>query len=390
MGQGVGRNLQTPDWFLIIFPLNFTSNNMNIFLFTILREWLSKKWKALVLFFIPTVFAVGIVGVEVNLPKTEPIDSFIVNIERAKTHRKYLKERKEYMIANKDIIGIPEDAVERAILVEEEFDNYLLRKKYITDKNDKELKEPPRGLVEPIKDKISSMQWVNKAQAYVFGKEDFESCVSIPCTFDYEGGYGGSVMSLDSTSKVNGVDSARCDTNSTDSGCTLDKEVTADTEYYAQFFVFLPTGWSVGGSGYLSMMSFLDSGFGQPIYINFEDYGTVRITAGGDELGYTDTGIDIALNTLTCIEIRANINASTGDLDIWSSSDCDATEGSPNYDGSGSLNTGSDSIEIIEIGGYRPDIINDHYYDDVIIDTGFIGGVVAIQNVNRQSEFFFK
>jgi hypothetical protein len=298
----------------------------------------------------------------------------------AENHREYLKQREAYMTAKKTELNIPAEAVAKSVYARDRFENILLNKEYIKSKNG-EIKSPNTSVLDVVVEKITSISFVNTTYAYTFGKEDFESCGAIPCSFTAESSYGTSAMTLDATSKVNGTDSVRCDINATDSECSLYKTVTGDDEYYLQFYILIPTGFTFGASGYLSLFT-TSNGTNAPVYCSLEDYGTVRVTCQG-ELGipYIDTGVDISLNTPTKLEFYVKANATTGDVDVWKNNN---TVGSPDFNGAGNYNTGSATITRISIGGYSPDLVNDKYYDDVIIDTAFIGAgaVEATSTVN--------
>lgn len=312
-------------------------------------------------------------GIEAGVPASEKLDNFITNPEKAKTHRKYLRERADYLETNGVSLGVPQNVIDGARPQTDEFEDYLLRKKMIDNKGDVDIKESPKGVIEPIFGAFKRISFVQRAYAFTFGKEDFESCGAIPCSFDSNTSYGTSNISLDSGSIVNGTDSARCDIAAVTSDCSLEEAFTSADEMWYQFYIFIPSGWTFGASSYAGLLE-TEDGVGFPVSCNIEDYGTVRITCSGDELGYTDTGINIALNTKTKLEFRVKVSATVGDLDIWKSND---VEGSPDYNGSGTLNTGTQNMINFSIGGYHPDVVNDKYYDDVIFDTGFIGdGVV--------------
>lgn len=199
--------------------------------------------------------------------------------------------------------------------------------------------------------------------------EDFEDADPLPGEFDSDDSYGTGNFVLDSSSQVNGTYSARCDAPADDDGCALTETLTASTTYYAQMSIKLASDWSFGANGYNQLFAFGD-GTGNPVYCNLENYGTARITCNGDEIGYIDTGIDVPINTITQLEFRVKISASTGDLDIWIDND---TEGSPDYNGSGSLNTGTQPITSLFIGGYNADGIEDRWYDDICIGYTFFG-----------------
>lgn len=286
----------------------------------------------------------------------------------AEHHRAYLEQREIYMHEQKDIQNIPLEAVLKSTYARDNFEEKLLETKFITTKGG-EIKAPKQSVV----DKIITMDFVQTAYAYTFGKEDFESCGAIPCSFTGNGSYDGGAMNLDATSKINGTDTVRCDISAV-GDCSLYKDVTSDNEYYFQFYILLPTGFTFGANGYMTLFTTGD-GVGTPVYCSLEDYGTVRITCSGQELSYTDTGINISLNSPTRLEFKMRISTTTGDLDIWKDN---TTEGSPTYNGSGTLNTGPDNITLVSIAGYHPDVVADTYYDDVILDTAFIGTGAAV------------
>lgn len=314
-----------------------------------------------------TIFGGGIALAAPIVPTDVQLAGSFDTKERVETHRKYLEERSIYITENADRLNLPQKTRDSAVVAKDHWEQKLLDDGFIDVKGG-QVKEKPtkrQSLIETV----VGMQLVERAYAFTFGKEDFESCGAIPCTFDYDGSTGGGVMALDSTSKVTGTDSARCDIPSTNDACAIGENLTSDTEYYAQFQFLLPTGWAFGVSSYVILFSFYD-GVGSPITVNLEDFGTNRITLIGDELPFTDTGIDLALNTVYTIEIKGRISPTTGDVDLWVNN---ITEGSPTYNGSGTMNTGSDNITVAEIGGFHPDIVNDTYYDNVFIDTAFIG-----------------
>ena len=323
---------------------------------------------------IAMVSTLALGAVEAQVPPSDPLDSFTKDtVSGSVSHRKYLKERYNYMKANQEKLNIPDAAIDKAIYAQDEFENYLLKKGF-TKVKDGNISDHPRGIIKPLLGEISKIDLVQKAYALTFGMEDFESCGAIPCTFTTNGSYGTGAMSLDNTSKVNGTNSLRCDINAANDGCLLYKDVASASTYYIQYYTFYPTGWTFGASGYAGLFSTGD-GVGAPVYCNIEDYGTIRITCGGDELGYTDTLLNIAVNTKTRLEFKIQISATTGDLDIWLNN---TTAGSPNYNGSGTLNTGSQNITTVGLGGYHPDIVNDHFYDDTCIDTSFMGTLCAV------------
>lgn len=317
--------------------------------------------------------AVG--GIEATVPAHEGLDDYTKGkIEDSQQHRKWLSDRLVYMTDNQQRIGIPDASLAKAVYAKDEFENYLVRKQMVDVKGGDIKRDAPKGVVEPVLDALLSIEWIQKAYALTFDIEDFESCGAIPCSFTSDDSTGTGDMNLDAGSIVNGTDSLRCDIAAANDGCRLTKTLTSASTYYFQYYYFVPTGWTFGASGYAALWNVGD-GAGNPVRCNIEDYGALRITCAGDELGYTDTSLNVALNTKTRLEFRIVISTTAGDLDIWLNN---TTEGSPSYNGSGTLNTGAQNITQFTLGGYHPDIVNDKYYDDTCANTAFMGGTLCV------------
>lgn len=296
------------------------------------------------------------------VPTDEPPDKFFSTVQMAQTHRRHLVERQQYYIAN----NFAQKHLDQAAYSIPQFEDFLIEKEFTTERGG-ELKQPPPKR-ETVLETIVGFAEPAIAYAFTFGKETFEDCGAIPCTFDSDASSGSGAMNLDATSVLNGTDSVRCDIAAGTSNCILRKTVSATEQWY-QFYYHVPTGWTFGAGGYAGLMRTND-GVGSPVYCLIEDYGALRITCNGDEIGYTDTSVNIALNTDTRLEFRVRVSATVGDLDIWVNN---TTEGSPSYNGSGTMNTGSDTITQFDLGGFHPDTVNDKWYDDVAIDSAFIG-----------------
>lgn len=287
------------------------------------------------------------------------------NVNSANSFRRYLSERENYMKELSKKGEVPQTSLDKATFAKDEYEGALLKRKMIDSKGGEIKEKPPKK--ESLLKKVSF--GVKQAYAFTFGKEDMEACISIPCNFTSNDSYATGAIALDTSSKVNATNSIRCDIAAADDGCVLTKSLTSAAQYYIQYYLLVPTGWTFGANGYLALFATKD-GTGNPVYCNLEDYGTVRITCAGDELGYTDTAINVTLNAKTRLEFRVKISATVGDLDIWKDS---TVEGTTSYNGSGTLNTGSQNITGFHLGGYHPDIVNDVFYDDTVVDTAFIG-----------------
>jgi len=321
-------------------------------------------------------------AVEAQVPAAETLDVYVKDAHDAEVHRRYLTQRYDYMSANQARLEIPNASLAKAVYAKGEFEDYLIRKGMIVQKGDTTIKEPARGIINPLVDAALSIEWIQTVYALTFNIEDFETCGAIPCTFTTNDSSGTGAVALDATSQVNGTNSLRCDIAAANDGCRLTKTLTSASTYYAQFYYFIPTGFTFGANGYTALFAFQDSAGGNPVRCTIEDYGVIRITCAGDELGYTDTSINVTLNTKTRLEFKAVIGATTGDLDIWKDS---TTEGSPTYNGSGTLNTGTQNITGFILGGYHPDIVNDKFYDDACVDVAFMGTACATISASTPS-----
>ncbi len=326
---------------------------------------MNKTKKILATITAATAIIAGAAVIQVPTAEVEKDGFQFQTIKSANGFRRYLSQREDHMKELTRKGEVPQTSLDKATFSIEEYENALLKRKMIDSKGGEIKEKPPKK--ESILNKVSFQ--IKKAYAYTFGKEDFESCGAIPCSFDGDGSYATGTMTLDATSKVNGADSVKCHAPAADDGCQLYETISATGDSYYQFFVFYPTGWVFGVNGYAGLYATGD-GVGAPVYCNIEDYGTIRITCAGDELGYTDTGLNISTNTITRLEFRLKISATVGDVDIWLNN---TVAGSPSYNGSGTLNTGSQNVTLFSAGGYHPDGVNDMFYDDFIINTSFIG-----------------
>lgn len=307
-----------------------------------------------------TIFGGGIALAAPIVPAEVAVHGQFDTKEKVETHRKYLKERADYY----EQIGLSQEHKNEAAHAKDAWEQKLLDDGFVDVKGGQVKEKPTKR--QSVLETVVSMDWVQRAYAYTFGKNDWETCGTAVCNFDSLGGSG--MEALDNTSKVTGTYSGRCDIAGAGS-CIWRKSVTSANEYWMQMKIFIPSGWTFGASAYAGLLYLSDTTSG-PVYCNIENYGSVRITCAGPELPYTDTGINLSLNTVHTIEIRVKTSTTVGDVDIWVDN---TTEGSPDYNGSGTLNTGADSITEFYPGGFYPDAVNDIFFDDVILNTGFIG-----------------
>jgi hypothetical protein len=209
--------------------------------------------------------------------------------------------------------------------------------------------------------------------AFLFDKETFEG--GSPGTFDSVGTiWGDATATLDTTSKVNGSNSIIF-ANTGEGGAAAVKSLGADrSEIYLQIHGFIPTGFAFGASNFCGLISIFDSGDNSRIYANIENWGTVRLTFGGD-VSYTNTGVDLPVNSVFKLEIYIKKNATTGSIKVWLNNN---TEGSPDYS-SGDVNTGAGTMRKYQFGkSYVPESMSSYYLDDISMTDTFLGaGTVA-------------
>ncbi|MCP4408275.1 MAG: hypothetical protein GY807_11045 [Gammaproteobacteria bacterium] len=298
-------------------------------------------------------------------------NKFIKNIDDVKAWRKFHEERVAYLDSREDL---PEEVYERAEEAQDKFEDLLLDEGYI--------KAPgaaiEKDIVAQIWGKVSD--WLRgmlpeQAHAYLFGSEDFETCGSLPCSFDSDDSWGSVTPSLDSSGKIEGDDSLKEVVTGQGGGGITEDGFNTD-EIWVQFKVWIPSSMAWGASGYATILTLQDSSSNNTIWINLEDWGTPRLIVSGDVLSYTNTSIDLNENAVNTIEMRVKIGSSNGDIDIWHDN---GTEGSPDYDGSGSLDTGTDNIDKVMAGlSYSPENgVSTTYYDDAIADSAFIGSAAT-------------
>ena len=306
-------------------------------------------------------------AVTVVNPRTTNNDGLIRSAKDAEAWQKFHRERVAYIKTQENL---PPRALEAAEYAQEKFENYLLEKGY-TDEYGGEVRTPLGERISLLFKGLVGLLLPERAYAYLFGTENFESCGSLPCSFDTDVSWGSVTPSLDSTSQVSGTDSLK-EVVSGEGGGGMESTDYNASEIWVQFKVYIPSSMSYGASGYATLLMLEDSSDNATIWLTLEDWGTERLTVNGDVLSYTNTGIDLTEGAVNTIEMRVKIGSSTGDIDIWVDN---TTEGSPDYDGSGSMNTGTDNIDDVIAGlTYAPESgVSTTYFDEVVVNNSFIG-----------------
>ncbi|WP_339106880.1 RHS repeat-associated core domain-containing protein [Roseovarius rhodophyticola] len=208
-----------------------------------------------------------------------------------------------------------------------------------------------------------------EAGAYLFNTEDFESCSTLPCSFDNLSTWGGVTASIDSGSQVEGTKSLKEVVTGSGSGA-LELTDQNEDEIYVQFKVYVPSNMTWGASGYYSLLRLEDVADGTVFSMALEDWGDARLTINGDVLPWTNTGVNLTKGAVNTVEVRFKKGATDGAVDIWVDN---TTAGSPDYS-SGNVNTGTDNVDDIHVGvTYSPEAVSTTYYDDAVFDTAFIG-----------------
>ncbi len=321
-----------------------------------------------------TVVATSTPGV-LSKEELASTDRLVTNAHEARVWQRFHAERLKALETNPEA---PQKTVEAARYAKDRFDNYLLQKGYSKTKGGKIESQA----TEVIKDKfrkglevVASALLPDKAYAYLFGIEDFENCSSLPCSFNNTSVWGSVTGSLDHTSKVEGEDSFKTVVGG-EGIATLESVNYNEDEVWVQFKIFIPSGMTWGASGYFNTLLLEDSGNGLVFGLTIEDWGAPRLTMMGDPLGWTDTGIDLTAGAVNTIEVRFKKGTTNGDVDIWHNNSNGA---SPDYNGSGTMNTGTDNVDDVKVGvAYSPESdVSDLYFDDFGVDLGFIGSLTT-------------
>lgn len=322
------------------------------------------------------VTTVDIATTTLEILEVKPVDTSVTDHLITSTHEANIwqKFHTERVAALEKEIGLLPEALESARYAKDKFDNYLLQKGYVTEKGGPvkgQAQDAIENKLKKVFEAIISAVLPETAYAYLFGVEDFEDCGSLPCSFSNTSAWGSVTQSLDSTSKVEGADSLK-ELVTGEGGATLESINHNEDEVWVQFKVFIPSSMTWGGSGYFTILRFEDSSNGGIFWMSVENWGTPRLTVAGDTLSWTNTGIDLVPGEVNTLEVRFKKSATAGDVDIWHNT---TTEGSPDYNGSGTLNTGTDNVDDILVGmAYAPENgIATTYYDEIAIDTAFIG-----------------
>lgn len=304
-------------------------------------------------------------------PTKRETEKLITSSHEARVWKKFHEERVAGLRNTKDA---PEGALESALYAQDQFESFLLEKGYTKAKGEKVKTSAQEFILNAIKtvvDEVVSFILPDFAYAYLFGKEDFESCSSLPCSFSTHATWGSVTGSLDNTGKAVGQDSYKTIVSGEGSASLESVNYNRD-EIWVQFKVFIPSNITWGASDYFSMLRLEDSSNGTIFWLSVENWGTARLTMSGDTLSWTDTGLNLTKGATNTVEVRFKKGASTGDVDIWLNN---TTQGSPSYNGSGTLNTGTDNVDDVLIGmQYAPETgISTLYFDDMTIDSAFIG-----------------
>lgn len=286
----------------------------------------------------------------------------------------------ERVSALEKMTNLPPETLESARYAKDKFDTYLFDKGYTETKGgtvEVSSSETTLNFIQKKFKEIVQTFLPERVYAYVFGTEDFESCSLLPCSFDNDVSWGSVTASLDVTSKVNGVDSLK-QVVIGEGGGSLEKVNINEDEVWVQFKTFIPSNIAWGGSGFYSLFGIEDSNNDLLFWLNLEDWGTARLTFGGDSngLSWTDSGLDLTKGAVNTIEVRYKNGTTTGDIDIWVNN---TTQGSPSYNGSGSLNTGTANADDVLIGlVYAPETgISTTYFDDAVVNNSFIGNLTT-------------
>lgn len=302
-------------------------------------------------------------GKQANIPT--PSGSAITSVQDAQSWRTYYAARVSYLQSQKNISP---QAIIEAQHAQSKFENYLLQKNYI--------QQPNGAITTPGISFSGVMKWLfgwllpEKAYAFLFGAEDFESCGSLPCSFTTNTSWGNVTSSIDGTSEIDGVKSLKAVVSGEGSG-SVKKTGLDSSDLRVQFKIKVPNPVTFGASGFFTILTLKDGSGNDRLWLNVEDYGTPRLTVTGNVLAYTDTGVDLTPGAVNTIELRAKTGSSSGTVQIWVNNN---TAGSPSYDG-GAMNIGTVNFDGVVAGlVYAPEGgVSTTYFDDITVNDAFIG-----------------
>ncbi len=302
---------------------------------------------------------------------TKAKDKLITSSHEARSWQNFHRERVAGLIRE----GAPQEEIDSALYAQDQLESYLLGKGYTKEKKGEvrsQAKEFFEKTFKNVLEEIISFMLPETVYAYLFGSETFESCSSLPCTFTNHSTWGSVAGSLDSTNKAVGVKSFKTVVTGEGSAALESTNYSRD-EIWVQFKVYIPSNIAWGASNYFSILRYEDTADGLVFSMNVENSSSnARLTMSGDTLSWTNTGLNLTKGATNTIEVRFKKGTSNGDVDIWLNN---STQGSPSYNGSGTLNTGTDNVDDILIGmRYAPENgISTLYFDDYTIDSAFIG-----------------
>jgi RHS repeat-associated protein len=306
-------------------------------------------------------------------PELKPAaPGLIKTVNNAQAWRRYHQQRVAYFEQHPEL---PARVLEQAKYAQQKFEDKLVEKGYADTPNG-EIHARRVSFFESVSSWFKSLFALilpDTAYAYYFGVEDFEDCGSIQCSFDDYNFYGSITASLDSTGKVEGTYSLK-EIVSGEGGWWEEVNNLDSGEVWVQFKLWVPDPVTYGASGYFGIFSSEDASDDAVVWINVEDFGTPRLTIAGNTLGWTNTGLDLVEGAVNTVEMRIKPGSSTGDVDIWLNN---STEGSPDYNGSGSMNLGAANVEHTRFGlVHAPESgVSTTYFADVVVDSDFIGSL---------------
>lgn len=155
----------------------------------------------------------------------------------------------------------------------------------------------------------------------------------------------------------------------------LEKTGFNTSEIWVQFKVKVPNPFDdFGTGGYFRTLVLEDTSDVDRFWTTIEEYSpsVARLVFDGDQLSYTNTLLNLVEGATNTIEVRVKTGSSNGDVDIWLNN---TTQGSPDYNGSGTPNVGTATLDDF-LGGlvYAPNSgISDIFYDNFIVNNSFIG-----------------
>ncbi len=176
----------------------------------------------------------------------------------------------------------------------------------------------------------------------------------------------GNILEATTASAANGTFGLHVRTLGSNDDATTQSTIVATNEIYTRAYVKLV--WDVSAGNHQPFMAAATAGSGGTV-------GAVAIRRTPDDLNnslyslaggsYSDTGLDLSLNTWYCVEMQITISPAAGRSRVWV--DGLLVEDRQNLD------NGSTPISWLRLGADSASVVSNYYFDDFLADGARVG-----------------